>query len=204
MNKFSMILCVIFAVVVFSSMAWADSAVPKSGTFDIDGGSPAFLSFDHEPWVSPSLASTAYLWPFASDDLYSGDGGDYNLAQARFSNGSIIINDFGQKTGDLGIRIFNSSNLSVTFGATVLTLDFTVESFAVHLPEFTFNASENMFFWVSTLGATYYATTSMDTGFPDISAASAMAGDDTYIAETPEPATILLLTLGGIYLRKRR
>lgn len=205
MSKFFAVLCMVFVVAVGGSTAFADGAVPKSGTFDIDGSLPAPLVFNPEPWVSPSLASVAYLWPFASDNLYKGVGySNYNLAQAKFSNGLIITSDYGEKSGDFGIRIFNSSKSSVTFGATILTLDFTNGSFDVHLPRFTFNGNENMFFWVSTLGATYYATTSMGTGFPDISAATAMAAGDTYLAETPEPATVLLLTLGGIYLRKRR
>ena len=203
MEKNLFIFTVVLLAILFCNEILADVNTPATGTFDIDGGLSTFLSFDPEPWVSPSISLTAYLWPFASDDLYGG-GGSYNLAQAKFSNGSILFSDYGEKTGDLGIRIFNSAGVTVTFDTTVLTLGLTSRDLDVYLPEFTFDVGENMFFWVSTAGATYYTTSSLGPGYPELSAADAMAAGDTYQAAIPEPTTILLLTLGGIYLRKRR
>jgi hypothetical protein len=186
-------------VVLSSSIT--SGTIPKSGTFDIDG--PSGLSFAPIPWVSPSLSQTAYLYPFASDDLYSGLGSKYNLAAVQFLNGSIYVNDFAQKSGDLGIRIGNYSNSTQTFEATILTLDFIGDnSFDVYLPEFTFEQGDNIFFWVSETGASYYANSSLGPGYPDLSAAASIAAGDLYLARTPEPATLLLLGLGGLTLRK--
>ncbi|MBW8000917.1 MAG: hypothetical protein FVQ80_02720 [Planctomycetes bacterium] len=197
------IFTVVLLAVLFCNEILADVNTPATGTFDIDGGLSLPLSFNPAPWVSPSISSTAYLWPFASDDLYEGSVSGYNLARAQFSNGSIIISDYGEKTGDLGIRIFNSAGSTITFDATVLTLGLTSGNLDVYLPEFTFDTGDNMFFWVSTAGATYYSTLLLGPGYPELSAEAAMDDVDLYLAVVPEPATILILTLGSIYLRKR-
>jgi hypothetical protein len=184
------------------STAQADS--PESGTFDINGSSG--LTFAPIPWVSPNSSSCIYLWPFASNDKYAGSGSNYNLAQVTFSAGSFTVADYGQETGDLGIRVANQTGSTQTFEASILTLNFIGSgSFDVYLPEFTFKANENennIFFWVAQSGATYYANSLKGAGEPNMFATVAMSGDE-YLARVPEPATVLLLGLGGILLRRK-
>lgn len=188
-------------VVLFAGVA--SGAIAKSGTFDIDG--PSGLIFNPTPWVSPGPSQTAYLYPFATDDLYSDLGSKYNLAAVQFLNGSIYVTDFAQISGNLGIRIGNYSGGTQTFEASMLTLEFIgCGSFDVYLPEFTFEQGDNMFFWISETGATYYANSSMVPGYPDLSADEAIAAGDQYLAMAPEPATLLLLGFGGLMLLRKR
>jgi hypothetical protein len=186
-----------------SSIAQGAIPIPKSGTFDIDG--PSAVSFDSIPWASSNPYLYTYLWPFATNDLYSTTPySQYNLAQVSFSASSFTVADYGEKSGDLGVRISHYTGAAQTFEACILTLDFIGSgSFDIYLPEFTVGTSENMFFWVSESGATYYANSSKGVGFPDMSATTAMAAGDEYIAGVvPEPATLLLFGLGGLVLRK--
>ena len=190
----------ILAVIALCS-GIAQGVIPKSGVFDTDGLSG--LNFDSVPWVCSNPYAYTYLWPFATNDLYTGSGSKYNLAQARLSGGSFAVTDYGKKNGDLGIRIGNYTSGTQTFEDCILTLDFIGSgSFNIYLPEFTFKTNENIFFWVAESGATYYANSLKGVGYPDISATIAMAADDEYLARAPEPATILLLGLGGLVLRK--
>jgi hypothetical protein len=175
-----------------------------SGTFDING--PSGLTFTLIPWVSSDPSLYTYLWPFAANenDLYTGSGSNYNLAQVSFSHGSFTVIDYGAKSGDIGIRVANQTSSTQTFEASVLTLNFIDSgSFNVYLPELTFNGGDNIFFWVAQSGATYYANSSMGAGWPDMSASVAMSAGDGYLAEVPEPATVLFFGLGGILLCRR-
>lgn len=190
--------CVLILVItaLFSSIAQGDIA--KFGTFDIDG--PEGIGFDIIPWSDPG---TIYLWPFATSDTYTWPGSPYNLAQVLLSGGSFTVDDSDEKYGYLGIRIGNYTSDIQTFAACILTLDFIGSgSFDVYLPEFTFNANDNMFFWVAECGATYYANSLKGAGDPDMLADEAIAAGDEYLARIPEPATVLLLGLGGIALLK--
>jgi hypothetical protein len=190
---------ILAAMVLCNSIAQGD--IPKSGTFDIDG--PSAVSFDLIPWVSPNPYLYTYMWPFASDDLYAGSGAQYNLAEIAFSNSSFAVTDDVDKSGYLGIRVGNYTGNNQTFEACILTLDFIGSgSFDIHLPGFTFETNDNIFFWVSQTGATYYANSLKGVGLPDISAAEAMAAGDEYLAMAPEPATILLFGLGSFALLK--
>lgn len=181
----------------------AQGTISKGGIFDING--PSALSFDLVPWASSNPYVYTYLWPFATDNLYAGGPGSlYNLAQVRFSSGSFNVTDYDEKNGDLGVRIGNYSGGTQTFEACILTLDFIDEGcFNIYLPEFTFNTNENIFFWVTNSGATYYANSLKGTGYPDISADIAIAAGDEYLAMAPEPATFLLLGLGTLMLRRK-
>ncbi len=202
-----MILAIAAITAACSDFAQAELDIPASGTFDIIRDPPETpgLNFEPEPWVSPSLLESIYLWPFATDDLYSGPGDDYNLARAQFQNGNINITDYGTIEGDLGIRIHNNTGDPRTFEPSVLTLDFVVDdSLGVYLPEFTFGGGTDMFFWVAQSGFTYYANSLKGVGFPDFSAGHVMALDDEYLARTPEPATVMLFGLGALVLRRRR
>jgi hypothetical protein len=178
--------------------------VPESGTFDIDG--PSAVSFTPIPWTSPLSSLHTFLYPFATNDLYSsGPFSKYNLAEVDFSNGSFTVNDSGERSGDLGVRITHNTGAAQTFEACILTLDFVGSgSFDIFLPQFTVGTGENMFFWVSQSGATYYANSSKGVGFPDMSAVTAMSAGEEYLAATPEPATILLLATGALLLNRRR
>ena len=202
MRSAVMILAIAAITAACSDFAQAELDIPKTGVFNIDGDDG--ISFDPIPWVSPSLGEPAFLWPFATDDLYSGQGSQYNLAQAQFVNGSINITDHGEIEGDLGIRIDNHSFQTRTFAASILTLDFVEESLDVYLPEFTFDHWDKMFFWVAQSGATYYANSLKGVGDIDMSATSAMAAGDEYLARIPEPATVGLFGLGAVLLRRKR
>jgi len=175
---------------------------PKSGAFNIDG--PSAVSFDSVPWTSPIPSLYTYLWPFAANDLYNTTPySKYNLAKVAFSAGSFAVTDYGEKSGDLGIRVSNYTDSTQTFEACILTLGFIGSgSFDIYLPEFTFEKNENMFFWVSESGATYYANFLKGVGLPDMTAVAAMAAGDEYLGSIPEPATVLLLGLGSLVLRK--
>ncbi|MHC4722484.1 MAG: PEP-CTERM sorting domain-containing protein [Planctomycetota bacterium] len=207
MKKLVMILVIAAMTTACGDLAQAELDIPASGTFDIiiDPPETPGLNFEPEPWVSPSLLANVLLWPFATDDLYTGAGSDYNLALAQFQNGNINItdSDSGAIEGDLGIRIHNNTGDPRTFEPSVLTLDFVDDSLDVFLPEFTFGGGTDLFFWVAQSGATYYADSSKGVGFPDFSAGHVMDLDDEYLARTPEPATVVLFGLGALVLRRR-
>jgi hypothetical protein len=183
--------------------ARAELDIPASGTFDIvidPPGTPG-ISFDPIPYTG----SGVYLLPFASEDgSYISPYSDYNLAYVAFIDGSIYLSDQYEQEGDLGIRVNNISNATQTFDSSVLTLDFVGDSLDVYLPGFTFDHGSSMFFWVAESGATYYAHYSKDfSDAPNMLAADAMAAGDEYLARTPEPATVVLLGLGVLLLRRR-
>jgi hypothetical protein len=205
MRKLVMILAIAAITAACSDFAQAELDIPANGTFGIvidPPGTPG-ISFDPIPWVSPSLLESVYLWPFAKEGLYTIPDSEYHLAQAQFADGSINITDPCIVEGDLGIRINNNSGATRTFGPSVLTLDFVGDSFDIYLPGFTFDWMTDMFFWVAQSGATYYANSSKDVGLPDMLAGQAMS-DPQYLARTPEPATVALLGLGAVLLRRRK
>jgi hypothetical protein len=211
MRKLVMILAIAAITAACSDFAQAELDIPEKGTFSIviedpcDPCDPPGASFDEIPYTGSSV----YLWPFASEDgSYIPPYSNYNLAEVRFSSGFIDPIDpctISEQEGDLGIRILNNTGDTQTFNPSVLTLDFVDDSFDVYLPGFTFdNHWNSIFFWVAQSGATYYANSSKDVGLPDMLAADAMAAGDDYLARTPEPATVALLGLGAVLLRRRK
>ncbi|MCK5173778.1 MAG: PEP-CTERM sorting domain-containing protein [Planctomycetes bacterium] len=204
----------LLAVAILSASAQAlvlDN--PKTGTFTLDENASPTVDFDQIPWTPAGSLGAVYLYPFASDDLYEKDEDpdthqliNDNLASVAFSNVGYSVNSLASKTGDLGVRIGNYSNADQTLDATVMTLSFLNEDFDVYLPEFTIEKSQQMFFWVAESGSTYYANDPL--GFadkPNIYAIDAMADPSTFLArEVPEPATIILLSLGAVLIVKKR
>jgi len=193
----------LISALIFASVLTASAAIPKKGTFDING--TAGVSFNPDPLDVQS--GSVFLWVFANDEFYPDPdaNANNNLARATFSGGSHTVSDFGQYKGDLGIRIGNYSNDIQTLAPTILTLDFGDEFFDVFLPEITLNNnSDNMYLWVATSGATYYANSSLSIGDPDTYAFNVMA-DDTALAMIPEPASMALFAVGSLLLfRKKR
>ena len=185
------------------------TTIPKSGTFDIVV--PVGISFDPIPWESDSAGEIVYLYPYATSDYnqgYSGTGAGYNLVQAQFCDGNINITDADTVSGDLGIRVANYSGQSRTFEACVMTLNFSTTSFNIYMPKFSFESMYNIYFWVASSGATYYAHTSRAAGYltqcgPNMSAADAIAAGDEYLAAVPEPTTVCLLGLGALVLLRK-
>ena len=208
MKKLVMILFIAAMTAACGDLAQAELDIPASGTFDIviDPPDTPGVSFDPMPYTG----SGVHLLPFASEDgSYTSPFNKYNLAYVLFIDGSITTSDYPEQEGDLGIRVFNNSTATQTFEPSVLTLDFVDDSlvdysFDVYLPGFTFDHEQSMFFWVAESGATYYANSSKDIGFPNMLASEAMAAGDEYLARTPEPATVLLFGLGALVLRRRR
>jgi hypothetical protein len=197
------IIVIAATTVACTGFAKAELDVPASGTFDIviDPPDTAGVSFD----VLPYTGSLVYMLPFASDDgLYTSPYSEYNLAYVTFLSGSIDTLDYSEQEGDLGVRVDNVSGATQTFVPSVLNLDFVDDSLDVFLPGFTFDNWNSVFFWVAESGATYYANSSKDVGFPDMSAAEAMTAGDQYLARTPEPTTAVLFGLGALLLRRRR
>ncbi|MCF7954945.1 MAG: PEP-CTERM sorting domain-containing protein [Phycisphaerae bacterium] len=196
-----------FVVVLFSSLSFA-TPVPASGNYDIDNISAAALLFDHDPWVSPSMAKTAFITVYATNDyvnVYAGASSVCNLSTLIFMNGGQHILDNGAVSGDLAIRFGNSTTDDITFAVSVLTINFASGAMDVFLPEFTLAKSENMHLWVANDGSTYFANVSGNEGswgIPNISAQQSIA--DGYIAAVPEPATIVILGLGAIFLCRRK
>jgi hypothetical protein len=159
MKKLVMILVIAAMTTACGDLAQAELDIPASGTFDIiiDPPETPGLNFEPEPWVSPSLLANVLLWPFATDDLYTGAGSDYNLALAQFQNGNINITHSHPSSIQLHlfIPVSNYSGDTQTFEPSVLTLDFVDDSLDVFLPEFTFGGGTDLFFWVAQSGATY-------------------------------------------------
>ena len=209
MRSAVMILAIAAITAACSDLAQAQLDIPATGTFNIviedpcDPYDPPGASFD----AIPCTGSSVYLWPFASEDgSYTPPYSNYNLAEVRFSGGSIDPIDpctISEQEGDLGIRIDNSSGATQTFDPSILTLDFVDDSFDVYLPGFTFDHWKSIFFWVAESGATYYANSLKGVGDIDMSAADAMAAGDEYLARIPEPATVVLFGLGAVLLRRR-
>lgn len=174
------------------------AAISKSGTFDIDNTSTP--TFDSIPFSGSSM----YVYPFAAEEgnFYTGAGSLYNLGTLQLTNGSVDFTDSGEKTGDLGIRIFSAVAGVEIFQETILTLDLGDNLFDVFLPEFTIGSNQEMFFWVAQSGATYYATTSPGPGRPNMTAAAAI--DEGNLARVPEPVTLSLFGSGALILLHRR
>ncbi len=178
------------------------AALPKSGSFDIDGASTP--SFDQIPFVGSSM----YVYPFVATDLdlYTGQGSTYNLGTLELTGGLVSFTDSVEKSGNLGIRIFSAISGSQIFQESILTLDFGDDIFDVYLPELTFNGNEDMFLWVAQSGATYYATALQGPGLdrPDITAGDAMLLGDANLAMVPEPVTLALFGSGALILLGKR
>ncbi len=174
------------------------AAISKSGTFNLDGTSdPCFNPI-------PFTGSSMYVYPFAAPDtdLYTGAGSNYNLGTLQLISGLVSFYDSGERTGDMGIRIYSGTAGNQTFNGTILTLDLGDDFFNVFLPEFTIDSNQEMFFWVAQSGATYYATASQGAGRPDMTANDAIAADN--LAMVPEPVTLSLFGSGALILLRRR
>jgi len=158
-------------------------------------------------------AMAAFLCGTARSALIQPKNGQFDIVTdpgISFNNRLINITDSDIVTGDLAIRVANSSGQTITFEPCTVTLNFAQSTFNLYLPEFTFQSMDNIYFWVSDNGATYYANTAKSPGQyidygPNMSAAAAIAAGDEYLAAAvPEPATLALLGLGGMFLCRKR
>jgi hypothetical protein len=174
------------------------------------------VSFSEPP--EPDPGSRVYVYPYATADHtegYSGSGFDYNLAWGNFSNDSYSVTNYVAAEGDLAIRIHNWSGSEITIAETVVTLGLNIGSTDINLPEFTLPGYvstygyASMHFWVAGDGSSYYANVTPEGvgtyGGPTMSAGDSIAGGYIAAEAIPEPATMLLLGFGMLFLpRKKR
>jgi hypothetical protein len=199
-------------VTLLSSLSFAGPA-PVNDDYDIienDDITAAALLFNPDPWFSPSQAKTAFITVYATDDDtkdYSGASVVYNLATVAFVNGvqNVYVYEKGLVSGDIAIRFGKSTSSNVTFAETIITINFESGPMDVYLPEVTLTGSVEMHFWVASNGSTYYANVTDgegSAGAPNILSQKSI--DDGHIALVPEPVTIAMLGLGGLFLRRRK
>jgi hypothetical protein len=205
---------VIFAFVLVSLLSSLSFAgpVPANGDYYINYITAAALLFNPVPWVSPPGINDAFITVYATDDfanVYAGAKPACHLTTVLFTNGehNVLDIDYKSVSGDLAIRFGKSNTLSdVTFKETIVTINFESGPMDVYLPEFTLTNLGDMHFWVASNGSTYFANVTDgegSAGTPNISAETSITVDGR-IAAVPEPVTIAMLGLGGLFLRLRK
>ncbi len=202
---------VLFAM-LFSASCFAvpvPARAESGNEFDINISATAVL-FNPAPWVSTSPAWMAYFIPYATEDYtegYSGQGSGYNLATTIFIDHQYSTSDstLSQASGDLAVLFGNQVGKEITFAETVVTIDFKRGAMDIYLPQFSLTAGDEMHFWVASDGSTYFANITDgigSSGGPNLSADESITGG--HVAATPEPATLLLLGLGSVLLRRKK
>ncbi len=198
----------LLAVAILSASAQAivldPDTTPKNGTFELDSSAAPPITFDPYPldYDEIALGDSIFMYSFAAN----GSSISGNFGRAQFTDNEANITKLETQTGDLGIRVGNYVDGLVTFDPTVITLSLSGnEGFDVFLPALSLNNNENIYFWVAKTGSTYYANDLLVAGLPNVSATAAMAIPNYYRARAvPEPATIIMLSLGTMLIVKKR
>ncbi|MBW8015543.1 MAG: PEP-CTERM sorting domain-containing protein [Planctomycetes bacterium] len=198
----------LLVVTFFSSFGFA-TPVPvhaePNNKFDI---SAEELIFDPVPWVSPGPGNTASIVPYTVEDYTPTLAGTVKqnlLGFATLANGGFTFFEVGLASGDLAVKYINNSGADRLFVETVLTIYFERGAIDIFLPEFDLAVREEIHFWAADDGSTYYANV---TGIPGSATGLNMEAKDSiaagHIARVPEPSTIAILGLGGLFLRRRK
>jgi len=212
---------VVFVVSVLTACSFATPILdPLSGDLDIISVNfLAEVEFLPLPWVDSqaegNVAMSLYV-PYIHPSDQQGDPvrTDHTVASVGFDSFGHTAYDGGSYNGALAIRVGNNTSGNITFAATVATFHFenAVGDVDIYLPEFTLAGGQIIHFWIAADGSSYFANSSHGAGGPDLWVNGESSGEVDVIISAehiaaeavPEPATLMLLGLGTVLLRKKR
>jgi hypothetical protein len=186
------------------------TTMPLAGSFDLDASVPEVIHFDTAPWQSLDSSYSAMIKPYATENpltAYPGVSGfTRHLGSVMFAGGDVIVWDGNTASGDMGILIQSGSGVAMSLAACEMTLEFAGESFTVYLPIIElgdFNSGlRDMHLWVGADGSTWYSNRLANhLGDPAIDAETSIG--EGRLAAVPEPASLLLLGLGAMAIRRK-